>query len=84
MYGIVYPFSVAQVDIKIKFEKGTKPTDWTPSPEDIQGNIDTAQSTANSATDKANSVDSKVGTLQTDYNSTKSKVATIETNIANI
>ena len=53
-----------------KLEKGTKPTDWAPAPEDIDGAI--------------NSVDSKVDTLRTEYNSTKSKVATIETNLSGI
>ena len=33
---------------------------------------------------KANAVDNKVGTLQSDYNSTKSKVATLETNLDGI
>ncbi|MBP3906686.1 MAG: hypothetical protein J6D12_06145, partial [Peptostreptococcaceae bacterium] len=33
---------------------------------------------------KANDVDTKVGTLQTDYSSTKSKVATLETNLNSI
>lgn len=27
----------------VKIEKGTKATDWTPAPEDVQGNIDTVQ-----------------------------------------
>ena len=54
----------------LKLEKGNKPTDWTPAPEDVDGAI--------------NSVDSKVDTLRTEYNSTKSKVATIETNLSGI
>ena len=54
----------------LKLEKGNKPTDWTPAPEDVDGVI--------------NSVDSKVDTLRTEYNSTKSKVATIETNLSGI
>lgn len=54
----------------LKLEKGNKPTDWTPAPEDVDGAI--------------NSVDSKVDTLRTEYNNTKSKVATIETNLSGI
>lgn len=32
-----------------KLERGNKPTDWTPAPEDVDASIATAQSTANSA-----------------------------------
>lgn len=32
-----------------KLEKGNKSTDWTPAPEDVQDDINTAQSTANNA-----------------------------------
>ena len=31
----------------LKIEKGTKATDWTPAPEDVQSGIDNAQNTAN-------------------------------------
>ena len=34
---------------KIKVEKGTKATDWTPAPEDVQANIDIAQAAADAA-----------------------------------
>ena len=61
--------SVFQIK-NVKLEEGTKATDWTPAPEDVDGAI--------------NSVDSKVNTLRTEYNSTKSKVATIETNLSGI
>lgn len=33
----------------IKLEKGNKATDWSPAPEDVQDDINTAQSTANNA-----------------------------------
>lgn len=33
----------------IKIEKGNKPTDWTPAPEDVDGDISKAQSTADNA-----------------------------------
>ncbi len=54
----------------IKLEKGNKATDWTPAPEDIDSSID--------------AVDGKVTTLQGEYNTTKSKVATLETNLDGI
>ena len=39
---------------KLKVERGTKATDWTPAPEDIQANIDTAQAAADAAQATAN------------------------------
>lgn len=33
----------------VKIEKGNKPTEWTPAPEDIEASISTAQNTANQA-----------------------------------
>ena len=61
--------SVFQIK-NVKLEEGTKATDWTPAPEDVDGAI--------------NSVDSKVDTLRTEYNSTKSKVSTIEADLSGI
>lgn len=61
--------SVFQIK-NVKLEEGTKATDWTPAPEDVDGAI--------------NSVDGKLTTLQGEYNSTKSKVATLETNLDGI
>ena len=54
----------------IQVEKGTKPSDWKPAPEDVDSSID--------------AVDGKVTTLQGEYNTTKSKVATLETNLNGI
>ena len=43
------------LDVKIKLERGNKPTDWTPAPEDVDADIDAAQSAAESyALAKAN------------------------------
>ena len=43
------------ITIRIKLEKGNKATDWTPAPEDVQQDIDHAQTDANTAGDKADS-----------------------------
>lgn len=65
---------------KIKFEKGNKPTDWTPAPEDIDSDITTAKSEAISAaatdaTTKANNAkDEAISTAATDA-STKADAA---------
>ena len=40
----------------IKIEKGNKATDWTPAPEDVQYEIDAAQTTANNAAPKTSAV----------------------------
>jgi len=48
-----------------KLEKGTKATDWTPAPEDIEGRMTTAES---SITQNANNIALKVST--TDYTGT--------------
>ena len=45
-----------------KFEEGTKPTDWTPAPEDVDSLISAAQNTANTA-------NSLAGTANTTANS---------------
>ena len=62
----------------IKVEKGGKPTDWTPSPEDVQANIDAVDGKfANYSTttqmnsaiqQKANEITSKVSTVETTSN----------------
>src|SRR5699024_6154525 len=54
----------------VKLEISTKPSDWTPAPEDVDGAI--------------NSVDGKVTSLQGTVNTTNSKVATLETNLNGI
>lgn len=47
----------------MKLEKGTKPTDWTPAPEDVDASIATAQTTADTAMDRATAI---YGTCSTD------------------
>ena len=37
---------------KVKYEKGNKPTDWPPAPEDVQSGIDDAFNSANDANNK--------------------------------
>jgi hypothetical protein len=39
---------------KLQLEKGSKATDWTPAPEDVQAEIDAVQTTAGEALSKAN------------------------------
>jgi hypothetical protein len=48
-----------------KLERGTKPTDWTPAPEDVQQSIGNAQSTADAAQDTANAANEEVQVAKT-------------------
>ncbi|MHC3377746.1 alanine-zipper protein [Ligilactobacillus equi] len=45
-----------------QLEKGNKATDWSPSPEDVDGKINTAQSTANNAVNKADNAQNTANT----------------------
>lgn len=61
--GVSYTFR------NLKIEKGNKPTDWTPAPEDVSDSINNAQNTANDAQDIANSVSSRVSDAELRINS---------------
>ena len=47
-----------------KLEKGNKPTDWTPAPEDIDADIEDAADIANDALSKANGAYTEIDTLK--------------------
>jgi len=47
---------------KVKLEQGDKATDWTPAPEDVQANIDAAQTAANNAQTAANNAQTSANT----------------------
>lgn len=51
-----------------KFEEGTKPTDWTPAPEDVDGLISAAQSTADSANSLAGTANGTANSALTGLN----------------
>ena len=55
-------------NVKIKLEKGNRATDWTPAPEDVDGLISAAQSTADSANTLAGTANSAAGAAQTTAN----------------
>lgn len=59
-----------------KLEKGTKPTDWSPAPEDLQPTGDYA--TNSSLTQTANSIKAQVTEVSKTANSAMSKVTTVE------
>lgn len=53
---------------KIKVEKGNKATDWSPAPEDVQGNIDAARLAAEEAQATANQNAQNMATIVTNFN----------------
>ena len=55
----------------IKVEKGTKATDWSPAPEDVQSQIDTH-------TTQITTTNNKVSEIKTDLNGITSRVGTVE------
>lgn len=61
---------------KIKLEKGTKPTDWSPAPEDLQPAGDYA--TNSSVTQTANSIKAQVTEVSKTANGAMSKATTVE------
>ena len=78
-------------ELKVKLEKGNKATDWSPAPEDVQGDIDTAQTTANSANTLANTANNtantnktNITTLQNTVTTTNNKVAELTTSLDSI
>lgn len=60
----------------VKLEKGTKPTDWSPAPEDLQPAGDYA--TNSSLTQTANSIKAQVTEVSKTANSAMSKATTVE------
>ena len=69
--GVISSSNAINVKIKrIKFEVGTKPTAWSPCPEDVDANIRTAQGTANSALSKASTVEQTLDGFKTNVSQT--------------
>lgn len=65
---------------KVKVEKGTQPTDWTPAPEDLSGATAKAQLTADNAalslSNYKTDADGRISKAQTDITATAKQVAT--------
>ena len=61
---------------EMKLEKGNKPTDWSPAPEDLQPSGDYA--TSSSLTQTANSIKAQVTEVSKTANSAMSKATTVE------
>ncbi len=67
----------------MKLETGTKATDWTPAPEDVQADIDSRVTTTvynSGITQLSNQISSKVS--QTDFNALGNRVSITETEIS--
>lgn len=70
----------------LKFEEGNKPTDWTPAPEDTQGQLDahtteitTVKSNVASIETNLSSITSRVSSVEQTQVSTNGKVTSLET-----
>lgn len=61
-----------------KLEYGTKPTDWTPAPEDVDNSIDGVRSTANQASDDAGDAKRKAGEAATSASKAESSAKNAE------
>lgn len=70
--GVWYQFK------NLKIEKGNQATDWTPAPEDVDSGINNAQSTANSASSKADTAQNSANAAQSTANSASSKADTAQ------
>jgi phage minor structural protein len=68
----------------IKVEEGNKATDWTPAPEDVQGQITTINSNYSSLNQTVNSISSTVGSLQTTTSNLGTRVSSTESSISQL
>lgn len=69
--GIISQSEAVNVQIKkIKFEKGTKPTDWSPCPSDVASDISDASGLAQSALDKSTTVEQDLSGFRTTVSET--------------
>ena len=64
---------------KMKFERGTKPTDWTPAQEEIDENIDNALYSANTAKHTADTNASLLSRALIEIDSLKNTISTLVT-----
>lgn len=73
-----------------KFEKGNKATEWNPSPEDVQSQIDTHTTQITTTNNKVseiktdlNGITSRVGTVESKQTTTDGKVTGLESRMSN-
>lgn len=77
LYGLYVVTAWGQTDVgdyfeimekSLKLEKGNKVTDWTPAPEDIDAEIDNAQTTADKALKSTKENAAQMAQMVTDFN----------------
>ncbi|MDY2728816.1 MAG: hypothetical protein SOV35_01860, partial [Clostridium sp.] len=71
-------------DKKIKLEKGTKATDYTPAPEDVDNKINTCSTSINVQKGKIETLVSTTEQLTTKSNNNKSAITTLNTNYSTL
>lgn len=79
VYVVASSVTVESTITKIKLEKGTKATDWTPAPEDVEEDIDNAQSAADDAKDKADSTEERVTASESKIEQLSDSISTMVT-----
>ena len=68
----------------MKLEKGSKPTDWTPAPEDTQGEIDTLNTTTSNLTTTTNNLTTTTNNLTTTTNNLTTTTNNLTTTTNNL
>ena len=64
---------------ELKLEIGNKATDWSPAPEDVEEDIDNAQSAADDAKDKADSTEERVTASESKIEQLSDSISTMVT-----
>ena len=63
----------------LKFEKGNTPTDWSPAPGDVDGDIQDIQNATESVNDKVDSLGDRVTTSETSFQLLKDSISMLVT-----
>lgn len=66
---------------KLKFEKGTVATDWTPAPEDLEGEVQNLTTQYSELNQDLNEISATVGKHETDISGTKSQLSDLTVNL---
>lgn len=68
----------------LKIEKGTRPTDWTPAPEDVKSSINTVDAKLTTTNNKVSTIETNLNSITSRVSATESTTATINGNITNL
>lgn len=79
--SIIVDKNLSNIDytFQIKLEKGTKPTDWTPAPEDIDSSINDAQDTADNALNGSNNAINRLNVAEITIDAINKSISSLVT-----